>query len=92
MSGLKSAFICIPLTLLLCSVAFGKAREPESVAAQRRIDEVSGPRHTLYCGAYWRYGFHEDGVVSALAVARKLGIDRCTPVCAAVDSASGVAA
>jgi len=65
---------------------------PESVAAQRRIDEVSGPRHTFYCGAYWRYGFHEDGVVSALAVARKLGIDRHTPVCAAVDSASGVAA
>lgn len=65
---------------------------PESVGAQRRIDEVSGPRHTFYCGAYWRYGFHEDGVVSALAVARKLGIDRHTPVCAAVDSASGVAA
>jgi predicted NAD/FAD-binding protein len=46
----------------------------ESVAAQRRLDEISGQRHTYYCGAYWRYGFHEDGVVSALAVARKLGI------------------
>jgi len=46
----------------------------ESVAAQQRIDEVSGPRNTYYCGAYWRYGFHEDGVVSALAVAKKLGI------------------
>lgn len=46
----------------------------DSVAAQKRIDEVSGPRHTYYCGAYWRYGFHEDGVVSALAVAKKLGI------------------
>jgi predicted NAD/FAD-binding protein len=46
----------------------------ESVAAQKRIDEVSGPRHTYYCGAYWRYGFHEDGVVSALAVAKKFGI------------------
>lgn len=45
-----------------------------SVAAQARIDEVSGPRNTFYCGAYWRFGFHEDGVVSALAVANKLGI------------------
>jgi predicted NAD/FAD-binding protein len=45
-----------------------------SVAAQARVDEVSGPRNTYYCGAYWRYGFHEDGVVSALAVAKKLGV------------------
>jgi predicted NAD/FAD-binding protein len=45
-----------------------------SIAAQRRVDEISGVRQTYYCGAYWRYGFHEDGVVSALAVARKLGI------------------
>ncbi len=52
---------------------------PESIAAQQRFDEVSGPRHTFYCGAYWRYGFHEDGVVSALAVARKFGIDRNAP-------------
>ncbi len=51
----------------------------ESVAAQARVDEVSGPRNTYYCGAYWRYGFHEDGVVSALAVAKKLGISLDTP-------------
>ena len=50
-----------------------------SVAAQERIDEISGPRNTYYCGAYWRYGFHEDGVVSALAVAKKLGIGLDTP-------------
>ena len=46
----------------------------ESVTAQRRWDEINGSRHTYFCGAYWRYGFHEDGVVSALAVARKFGI------------------
>jgi predicted NAD/FAD-binding protein len=41
------------------------------VAAQRRHHEISGVRRTHYCGAYWRYGFHEDGVVSALqALAR----------------------
>jgi predicted NAD/FAD-binding protein len=38
-----------------------------AVGAQKRRDEISGPRHTYYCGAYWSYGFHEDGVRSALA-------------------------
>jgi predicted NAD/FAD-binding protein len=41
-----------------------------SVAAQRRHAEISSQRRTHYCGAYWGYGFHEDGVNSALAVAR----------------------
>ena len=40
---------------------------PAGVAAQGRHAEISGPLGTYYCGAYWRYGFHEDGVVSALA-------------------------
>jgi predicted NAD/FAD-binding protein len=39
---------------------------PESVAAQARHAEVNGTLRTWYCGAYWRNGFHEDGVVSAL--------------------------
>ena len=39
---------------------------PAGVAAQQRHHEISGVRRTHYCGAYWRYGFHEDGVVSAL--------------------------
>jgi predicted NAD/FAD-binding protein len=64
----------------------------ESVAAQRRIDEISGPRHTFYCGAYWRYGFHEDGVVSALDVARKFGINRDAPARVDLSVGSGVAA
>ena len=34
-------------------------------AAQRRYDEVGGRRRTHYCGAYWGWGFHEDGVESA---------------------------
>ena len=38
------------------------------VAAQKRHDEISGINRTFYCGAYWRYGFHEDGVLSALKV------------------------
>lgn len=38
----------------------------ESVAAQRRHAEINGANRTFFCGAYWRNGFHEDGVVSAL--------------------------
>jgi predicted NAD/FAD-binding protein len=36
-------------------------------AAQQRHGEISGRNRTHYCGAYWGYGFHEDGVKSALA-------------------------
>jgi predicted NAD/FAD-binding protein len=46
-----------------------------AVAAQRRHCEISGVRSTSYCGAYWGYGFHEDGVQSALRVCRALGVD-----------------
>ncbi len=46
----------------------------EGIAAQARRDEISGlERRTWYCGAYWRNGFHEDGVDSALAVCSQLG-------------------
>jgi len=38
-----------------------------AVAAQGRHREINGTGGTYYCGAYWRYGFHEDGVVSAKA-------------------------
>jgi predicted NAD/FAD-binding protein len=37
-----------------------------AVAAQGRRGEINGERRTYYCGAYWGYGFHEDGVKSAL--------------------------
>ncbi|MGO8871879.1 MAG: NAD(P)/FAD-dependent oxidoreductase [Acidimicrobiales bacterium] len=43
-----------------------------AIAAQRRHHELNGNRRTWYCGAYWGYGFHEDGVQSALAVCRDL--------------------
>jgi predicted NAD/FAD-binding protein len=42
--------------------------------AQARLDEISGVGRTHFCGAYWGYGFHEDGVVSALRVARRFGL------------------
>ncbi len=33
---------------------------------KQRRREINGARRTYYCGAYWGYGFHEDGVKSAL--------------------------
>jgi len=40
---------------------------------QKRHDEINGLNRTYFCGAYWGYGFHEDGVNSALAVCRHFG-------------------
>lgn len=45
----------------------------EGVMAQARFELISGIDRTHYAGAYWRNGFHEDGVVSALRVARRFG-------------------
>jgi predicted NAD/FAD-binding protein len=45
----------------------------EGQAAQKRFDEINGRNRTYFCGAYWGYGFHEDGVNSALAVGRCFG-------------------
>jgi predicted NAD/FAD-binding protein len=45
-----------------------------AVAVQGRHQEISGVNGIHYCGAYWRNGFHEDGVASALEVTRKFGV------------------
>ena len=39
-----------------------------TLEAQKRHHEISGVNRTHYCGAYWFYGFHEDGVKSGLRV------------------------
>jgi predicted NAD/FAD-binding protein len=44
-----------------------------AVLAQKRHAVISGQNRTHYCGAYWGFGFHEDGVQSALSVARYFG-------------------
>lgn len=46
-----------------------------AAAAQERWSEVSGVDRIHYAGAYWRWGFHEDGVRSAVRVAAALGVD-----------------
>lgn len=48
---------------------------PASVAAQARHREVNGMQGTYFCGAWWRNGFHEDGVVSALTAVEHLEQD-----------------
>lgn len=46
----------------------------EALRSQKRWAEISGANRTHYCGAYWGYGFHEDGVNSGLRVAESLGV------------------
>jgi len=38
----------------------------KGVKAQQKHSALNGQNRTYYCGAYWRYGFHEDGVASSL--------------------------
>ncbi|HEY6939864.1 NAD(P)/FAD-dependent oxidoreductase [Dokdonella sp.] len=45
-----------------------------AVAAQRRKAEIQGQRRTWFAGAYWGWGFHEDGMRSAVEVADALGV------------------
>jgi predicted NAD/FAD-binding protein len=46
---------------------------PAGVAAQARHDEISGRNRTHFCGAYWGWGFHEDGVKSGVRVVERFG-------------------
>lgn len=45
-----------------------------AVAAQQRWDEINGQMRSWYCGAYWGWGFHEDGLRSGVRVAQALGV------------------
>ncbi len=44
----------------------------EGIAAQQRWQEIAGSRNTWFCGAYWRNGFHEDGVFSGVRAAQSI--------------------
>jgi predicted NAD/FAD-binding protein len=46
---------------------------PEGARAQARHHEISGHNRTHFAGAYWHWGFHEDGVVSAVKVGERFG-------------------
>jgi hypothetical protein len=46
-----------------------------SINAQNRRVAINGLRRTWFTGAYWRYGFHEDGLRSAVSVAKALDVE-----------------
>ena len=53
--------------------------DSRAIAAQSRFEEIDGVRGIHYCGAYWHFGFHEDGVQSARRVLERLGVDPRLP-------------
>jgi predicted NAD/FAD-binding protein len=61
-----------PASILYRTVYHHPVYTPDAVAARQRWGEINGVNRTWYCGAYWGYGFHEDGVNSALAIERQL--------------------
>jgi predicted NAD/FAD-binding protein len=46
---------------------------PDGMATQAAHHTISGVNRTHYAGAYWRWGFHEDGVWSGLRAAAEIG-------------------
>jgi predicted NAD/FAD-binding protein len=46
----------------------------DSVATQTELSRLNGQNRTHFCGAYFRNGFHEDGLKSAISVAEDLGV------------------
>ena len=46
----------------------------KGIESQSKKHQISGENNTYFCGAYWRNGFHEDGVVSAIDVSKQFGV------------------
>jgi predicted NAD/FAD-binding protein len=70
------------------------AYDRTSVTAQRKITALNGVNRTYFCGAYCGYGFHEDGVNSALAVAKCFGktLESCKAASTKEESLTAVSA
>ena len=47
----------------------------KAIKAQKEIHKIQGQNGLWFCGAYQRYGFHEDGLLSAVNVAKGIGVD-----------------
>lgn len=48
--------------------------DAEAIENQSKLDDIQGKNRLWFCGAYQRYGFHEDGLGSAVKVAARMGI------------------
>ena len=44
----------------------------QTVDAQKHLSELQGINNTWFCGSYFGYGFHEDGLKSAIDISNKL--------------------
>ncbi|RXJ86084.1 NAD(P)/FAD-dependent oxidoreductase [Arcobacter sp. CECT 8985] len=47
----------------------------KAIDAQEKRDLINGKNNTYFAGAYWRYGFHEDGLYSANTIAKEFGCE-----------------
>ena len=46
----------------------------QAINAQEKLNEIQGKRNMWFCGAWTKYGFHEDGLNSAIDIIKKFGI------------------
>ena len=49
--------------------------DEKAIEAQNKRELINGKNNTYYAGAYWRYGFHEDGLYSANTIAKEFGCE-----------------
>ena len=47
----------------------------KAIESQENLDTIQGKRNIWFCGAWTRYGFHEDGLVSAMNIAKKFNVE-----------------
>lgn len=60
-------------TLSVNALTFRIICSGASIAAQAQLPSLQGHRDTYYAGAWTAYGFHEDGIRSAVAVVEAMG-------------------
>jgi len=53
--------------------------DQHAIDAQSRLASIQGHNRTWYCGAWCGYGFHEDGLKSALRVIGDFGVEAPWP-------------
>ncbi len=62
-------------SILRASIYHHPVYSMEAMEAQKHLWNLQGKKRTWFCGAYFGYGFHEDGLQAGLAVAEQLGGD-----------------